>query len=41
MTQLATQVSIITIIPMLTAVGSSQWEKFQELEQAFVSQYGV
>jgi len=41
MTQLATQVPIITIIPLLTAIGDRQWEKFQQLEQVFVSQYGV
>ncbi|WP_442945062.1 hypothetical protein [Nostoc sp.] len=35
------QVSITTIIPMLTAIANRHWEQFKELEADFVSQYGV
>ncbi|MBW4623477.1 MAG: hypothetical protein KME17_29480 [Cyanosarcina radialis HA8281-LM2] len=38
---IATQISIAAIVPMLTAIGDRQWEKFKELETELVSQYGV
>ncbi|MGJ5676812.1 MAG: hypothetical protein ACR9NN_24950 [Nostochopsis sp.] len=41
MTTANTQISITEIIPMLTAIGDRQWEKFKELEADFVSQHGV
>lgn len=41
MTTVATQIPITTIIPMLVAIGSRNWEQFKELEQAFVNQHGV
>ncbi|MBD2519615.1 hypothetical protein H6G93_32590 [Nostoc sp. FACHB-973] len=41
MTPVAAQVSIIEIIPILTAIGNRQWENFKELEADFVFQYGV
>lgn len=38
---IATQISIAAIIPILTAIGDRQWEKFKALEADFVSQHGV
>lgn len=38
MTTVASQVSITTMIPMLTAIGNRQWEQFKELEADFVSE---
>ncbi|MEH2370270.1 hypothetical protein [Nostoc sp.] len=40
-TPVAAQVSITTILPMLTAIANRQWQQFKELEANFVSQYGV
>lgn len=36
----ATQIPVNDIVGMLTAVGNKNYAQFQELEQAFVSQYG-
>ncbi|QLE55385.1 hypothetical protein [Nostoc sp. TCL26-01] len=41
MIALATDIPVTTIIPMLTAIGSRDWEQFKNLESDFVRQYGV
>jgi hypothetical protein len=41
MTTVASQVSITTMISILTAIANRQWEQFKELEADFVSQYSV
>ncbi|HLO86366.1 MAG TPA: hypothetical protein VK203_15405 [Nostocaceae cyanobacterium] len=37
----ANQIPVSTIIPMFTAIGERDWQKFQDLEGDFVRQYGV
>ncbi|MBR8837689.1 MAG: hypothetical protein DSM106950_27700 [Stigonema ocellatum SAG 48.90 = DSM 106950] len=37
----STSIPITTIIPIFAAIGDRSWEQFKELEQAFVSEYGV
>jgi hypothetical protein len=41
MTPVATQIPIIAIIPILTAIGDRQWQQFKNLEADFVTQHGV
>ncbi|MBD2168547.1 hypothetical protein H6G04_29645 [Calothrix membranacea FACHB-236] len=36
----ATQIPVNDLIGMLTAIGKQDYQKFQELETAFVSQHG-
>jgi hypothetical protein len=38
---IAAQIPIAAIVPILTAIGDRQWEKFKALEAEFVSQYVV
>jgi len=34
-------ISVVELIPMLSAIGDRNWDKFKELEKQFVSKYGV
>ncbi|BAY96862.1 hypothetical protein NIES37_07990 [Tolypothrix tenuis PCC 7101] len=41
MKSLATEIPVNTIIPVFTAIGDRQWQKFKDLEADFISQHGV
>ena len=41
MNEEALTISVVELIPMLSAIADRSWDKFKELEKQFVSKYGV
>lgn len=41
MSNIATQIPVNELIPILTAIAARDWEGFKEAEKQFVTKYGV
>jgi hypothetical protein len=41
MSNIATQIPISQLIPFLTAISERDWERFEEVEKQFVTNYGI
>ncbi|RCJ26195.1 hypothetical protein A6770_26655 [Nostoc minutum NIES-26] len=41
MSEIATQIPVSELIPMLIAIRDRNWERFKEVEKQFVTKHGV
>ena len=41
MSETITQIPVIELIPLLTAIAERNWERFKEVEKQFVTQHGI